>query len=147
MNNILLKSQWDDFYSIRLYYFMDASLVLLLAVWNSAAPERILNSGSYKQSISCVCVDSRLVHCVNVNNHILTISNCSTLAEKGKNDSKSNCLNKDKTQYMGHTFITFIYIPSCRVCQQKGFTLINITTKINKCWLHLEIAFLLNKIQ
>lgn len=59
---------------------MHISLCYILAVWISAAPKRILNPGSYKQAISCMCADSRLVHCVNadiqIHNNLQQFSTC-----------------------------------------------------------------------
>lgn len=76
---------------------MHATLSCIPAVWVSAAPKRILNPGSCKQAISCVCADSCLVHCVNVDVHILNnLKQFNTCRERQRHSKKLHLLCSNK---------------------------------------------------
>lgn len=63
-------------------------LFSLPIVWISAALKSILNPGSHKQAISCMCADSCLTHCENVNNQRLSILRSLTHEDKRQTVSK-----------------------------------------------------------
>ena len=63
-------------------------LFSLPIIWISADLKSILNPGSHKQAISCMCADSCLTHCENVNNPRPSILRSLTHGDKRQTDSK-----------------------------------------------------------